>query len=263
MTAPVAPVELQFWIAGQSPADLTVAYRVTNHLPVSIYLFNLLHRGLQPDGAFAVHPNLVYVELAQGGVHLMKWIPPIPEDISVEEAIIPLTTLLRSGAMFEEAISLPLPVASIDPYHPRRGPPSGLAPVTYGWIDFTIGYLPVSEMGSRSPHRARTTMGESIWVHALSSAQTVLRSTPVAAPVPVFPDRLPPPQTHICPACGATNIGWQRTCLRCSAPLLPAPAPPAPALSPQRASPAERHCIACNAVISANAHFCGHCGASQ
>lgn len=258
MAAPVVPVDLSCWIAAQSAGTLTVAYRVTNRLPSSIYLFNQLYRARHPDSTYLVDPELVYVELAQSGVHLYKWIPPIPEDVSVEEAIIPVTTLVRAGETFEEAITLPVPVSRLDPYRPRRGSPGGLQPVTFGWLDVTIGYLPVSEIGSREPHRVRTSLGDAIWVHALASAQTVLRSAPITTPVPVIPDQLPPPPRHRCPRCGATNIGYQQTCLRCSAPLMATVAPQPPPLPP-----AVRHCVRCGAAISPAARFCGRCGTSQ
>lgn len=203
-------VNLRFVILELNEDVLRVGYQAENVSDSDLYVFNRLYRDVSDEGVFNLDPNLVYIYVEDGVVHLTKRIADIPLGILVEIPIVPCVTLLPHGERLSETLSLKLPLRSFDPYQPETE-------ATIASIDslaFSLGYFKVSEIGARPVNEVQTTEGRALYAYVTPWDQLVVRTAPIGMSKPA-PSEAAAEGRLECPQCGTANPPGSRFCSHC------------------------------------------------
>lgn len=99
-----------------SDVTLRVAYVVTNFSERNVFLFDVLHGGMGPDGVFMDPERAMYVALEPRRIVICHQIFPVPQGMRVEKRNIPFVTRLTPGSRTEASVDLDLPLLAFDPY---------------------------------------------------------------------------------------------------------------------------------------------------
>lgn len=261
MSTSSSRVELNVRILAQTPESLLLDCRLKNALDHTLYAFDRPWHSMLHDGVYWVDPNIVYVELVEHHVASVgKWIPPIPENMSVESPIVPLVTRVEAGKTLHEMWQIPLPLTQFDPYLPKPRNAAAGETEARSSLRVSIGYCDATQLGQLEPQTARTTRGEALRLPMLRSQQHLATTTLHNVSIPVVPDTPQQSPPRRCPNCGATNVGPHTTCLICSA-TLHAPQPDYTAPGGAGSGSAVR-CPnpGCGEPIFPGSKFCPSCG---
>lgn len=157
---------------------LIIQYKVFNGLDKAIFLTNRIFQWT-PEG-MSVDPNLVYSDVMNGTLRLVKACLPVPDELDVESPIAPYLTELPGGETFTETLSIPLPLI---PYHPYDQTKFSESPAIFSSVQFVVGWLPVGTVLVQSQQRPD---GETLLSADYSDvirAQEILQQTlPVSIP---------------------------------------------------------------------------------
>ncbi|MBN1152229.1 MAG: zinc ribbon domain-containing protein [Dehalococcoidia bacterium] len=202
-------LNLEFEILQHTNALLRCRYVAENVTGSDLYLFNRLYHDLRDDGVFDVDPDLVYVDTADGVLHLSKCIPDLPENVLAEVLIVPCVTPLAAGGKVVESFRLSLPPQRMNPYLSHLH-----APVeSFDAVVFSLGYCRASDLRSGQVETVRSIAGLALHVEMTAAQQLVVRTGPVSANV------VSTPAARTCPRCGAATSPGSRFCTQCGAPL--------------------------------------------
>ena len=179
-------LDLEVQQTGKTP--LRLSYVLRNTTSQNVYLINKLYSDLEagPDGVvFVTDPNLVYVDVREGGVVLSKRIVPVPEDMDVELPEVPCASVVTPGGQFQETIEVALPVRPRTPY---LGKPKN------GWRDqpsphrvwFELGYCLGPAGAEKNVPAVKTTHGDALDLSSMpESEQRLFRMGPLSWEIPV------------------------------------------------------------------------------
>ncbi len=202
-------LRLEFEILEHTSALLRCRYVAQNVTGSDLYLFNRLYHDLRDDGVFDVDPDLVYIDLEDGVLHLSKRIPDLPENVLAEVLIVPCVTALAGGGSLVESISLNLPARRMNPYLSHLSVPVE----KFDAVVFSLGYCRASELGPSRLETVRSIAGPALHIGYTAQQQLLVRTLPVSANV------VSPPAARTCPRCGAATSPGSRFCTQCGAPL--------------------------------------------
>lgn len=124
--------------------QLTIAYEVTNRSETTIYLTNRPYQWTAKGLSAA--PEIIYTEISNGTLHLVKACLLLPEDIDVEAPVVPYLTELPAHAAFSETILLSLPLV---PYHPYDQVRTNSEAIIFPSVSFVVGWLPADKVSVR------------------------------------------------------------------------------------------------------------------
>ena len=127
---------------------LIIQYKVSNGLDEAIFLTNRIFQWT-PEG-MSLDPNLVYSDVADDTLRLVKACLPVPDELDVESPSVPYLTELSSGETFTETLSIPLPLT---PYHPYDQVKLSEGPTTFSSVQFVVGWFPAGTVSVRSQQR--------------------------------------------------------------------------------------------------------------
>jgi hypothetical protein len=127
---------------------LIIQYEVFNGLDKAIFLTNRIFQWT-PEG-MSLDPNLVYSDVVDDMLRLVKACLPVPEELDVESPIVPYLTELPSGESLAETISISLPLM---PYHPYDQLKISNEAATFSSIQFVVGWFPSGTAPVRSQQR--------------------------------------------------------------------------------------------------------------
>jgi hypothetical protein len=278
-------LSIELSVAGQDDANLLLHYRAENRAGEPVYVYHRMYRQRFPDGKFWHDPDVACVRFEAGGrIQVAKWVPEIPQGLSVEYPIIPCVSRLESGQALEESFNLALPAEPWSAYDPPRRRGGGQATATYRQIAMSLGFVKASDLGTLEPRQVQTTTGPALFVPMSHEGQRVARSAPVPCTIGVAAGAAVAVRRR-CANCGATNVGAHENCMICQArlPAVPAgegtgaaggdpaaadegitfldsPPPEARSTAPSQAA---RRCpnAACGRMVPAGLKFCTSCGA--
>ena len=95
--------------------ELRIDYEVSNHLPVRVWLFDLL-ASYAPNGQPTINDKNAYVFINGTSIVVSRRLVEVPDNIEVEEPIVPGVSLLEAGQTANRHIVLPLPLRADAPY---------------------------------------------------------------------------------------------------------------------------------------------------
>lgn len=115
-------------------------YLVKNNGTAPLYLFNILHNMLGPNGVFLVDEGC-YVELRQTEVVISKKQLSIPFGVLLHQKIVPFVTRISSQQSFRDKFQMPLPLYH-KVYYERHEDHNG-TPKTENTlpVSFELGYF--------------------------------------------------------------------------------------------------------------------------
>jgi len=202
-------LRLEVEILEHTSALLRFRYVAENVTGSDLYLFNRLYHDLRDDGVFDVDPNLVYVDVESGLLHLSKRIPDLPDNVLAEVLIVPCVTALAGGSSVVESVSLNLPARRMNPYLSHLSVPVE----RFDAVVFSLGYCRASELGPARVETVRSIAGPALHIDYTAEQQLLVRTAPVSASV------VSRPTARTCPRCGAAASPGSRFCSKCGAPL--------------------------------------------
>lgn len=95
---------------------LVFPYTVTNNGTSDLYVMDAVPWG---DRQAGLDRNAVTIWLGNDGfAHILRGIPPLPEDRDVYGHVIPLAAKVPPGETLERVVEVPLPLAESSPYYP-------------------------------------------------------------------------------------------------------------------------------------------------
>jgi len=157
---------------------LIIQYQVSNGLDEAIFLTNRIFQWT-PEG-MSLDPNLVYSDVADDTLRLVKACLPVPDELDVESPSVPYLTELSSGETFTETLSIPLPLT---PYHPYDQVKLSEGPATFSSVQFVVGWFPAGTVPVRSQQRPDGMTLLSADYGNVIQAQEILQQTlPVSVP---------------------------------------------------------------------------------
>jgi hypothetical protein len=98
---------------------LIFPYTITNHGSADVYVMDAVPTVDPATRQAVVDRHAVVIWLgADGFAHILKGIPPLPEDRDLYGHVIPLAARLAPEATLERSLEVPLPLAETSPYYP-------------------------------------------------------------------------------------------------------------------------------------------------
>lgn len=118
-TAGPVPTNLMLACRPDRAGDkLIFPYTITNNGTADVYVMDAVP-SVDPATRQAVidrHAAVIWLG-ADGFAHVLKGIPPLPEDRDVYGTVIPLAAKLAPAATLERSLEVPLPLAEWSPYY--------------------------------------------------------------------------------------------------------------------------------------------------
>jgi hypothetical protein len=157
---------------------LIIQYQVFNGQDEAIFLTNQIFQWT-PEG-MSLDPNLVYSNVVNDTLQLVKACLPVPDELDVESPTVPYLTQLPSGETLTETISIPLP---IKPYHPYDQVKLSEELTVFSSLQFVIGWFPAGTVPVRSQERPDGSTLLSADYGDVIQTQEILQATlPVSVP---------------------------------------------------------------------------------
>lgn len=98
---------------------LVFPYTVTNHGASEVYVMDALPSVDPATRQASVDPHAAVIWLgADDFAHILRGIPPMPEDRDILGHVIPLAARLPPGGTLQRTLEVPLPLAESSPYYP-------------------------------------------------------------------------------------------------------------------------------------------------
>jgi hypothetical protein len=177
---------------------LVIAYRIVNREPHVVGLFDRI-RSVLPDATLRFSPDTAWVECESAGTLLVqKRALPVPPGLRMAAYIGPECSRLAAGAMREEVVRLPLPIAEMQPFKraviigPTPGEVIADVPALVSRVTFTLGVFAVAgAVGLSADHPAHP----DVWTatpQAVSAQETLSRSFDLARPIGIKLYRVAP-----------------------------------------------------------------------
>jgi hypothetical protein len=157
---------------------LIIQYQVFNGQDEAIFLTNQIFQWT-PEG-MSLDPNLVYSNVVNDTLQLVKACLPVPDELDVESPTVPYLTQLPSGETLTETISIPLPIKS---YHPYDQVKLSEELTVFSSLQFVIGWFPAGTVPVRSQERPDGSTLLSADYGDVIQTQEILQATlPVSVP---------------------------------------------------------------------------------
>jgi len=118
---------------------LVFRYKVENHFSSDIYVMDAMPAAGTDHKPRANDQGAVIMLGPENIVILGKFIPPVPTDRRIAMPVVPLARRLAPGAGFENALTVPMPIAETSPYFGELSLRQYDA-VEIAGTSFTIGY---------------------------------------------------------------------------------------------------------------------------
>lgn len=98
---------------------LVFPYTVTNHGTAEVYVMDAMPAVDPATRQAIIDPHAAVIWLGGDGfAHILRGIPPFPEDRDILGHVIPFTARLPAGGTLERSLEIPLPLAETSPYYP-------------------------------------------------------------------------------------------------------------------------------------------------
>jgi hypothetical protein len=179
-------LEVEVLRADEEALDLRYSFH--NGGQRSAYLFNRIYSEIDAVGVFRTDRDRVYVEVGPKSVMLSKKIFPVPQDIDVEQPVVPLATRVAPGESVVETIKLRVPLTPHTPYLRGAAPDPQAAPQV-STVEFELGFFVVPPEREHLARAVTTSEGSAYsFGSAPAASQTILRAGPLVA-VPARPLR--------------------------------------------------------------------------
>jgi hypothetical protein len=157
---------------------LIIQYQVFNGQDEAIFLTNQIFQWT-PEG-MSLDPNLVYSNVVNDTLQLVKACLPVPDELDVESPTVPYLTQLPSGETLTETISIPLPIKS---YHPYDQVKLSEELTVFSSLQFVVGWFPAGTVPVRSQERPDGSTLLSADYGDVIQTQEILQATlPVSVP---------------------------------------------------------------------------------
>lgn len=162
--------------ASQQPAGVALAcrpdragnkllfpYTVTNHGTGEVYVMDALS-GVDPATRQATidhHAAVIWLG-ADDFAHILRGIPPLPEDRDILGHVIPFAARLPPGGSLQRTLEVPLPLAETSPYYPDL-PVRQYELTEIQGVVFTVEFLRATAEGFRAEPAASAPDLYDVW----------------------------------------------------------------------------------------------------
>lgn len=167
-----------------SATVLKLRYEFRNESPDTVLLFNKMWRSSPISGEMQVIPNELNIQLIDGYVLASKAMIPVPDDMEVEREYTPYQSRVGAHEIYEEVLEFSLPLTPHTcytmPWHQLSSEQISSLP-----LYFELGYVVVAPEIEGHLKPIETPQGRIYTRNSSYQTQSVIRTGPVAASIPI------------------------------------------------------------------------------
>ena len=151
-----------------------IDYQILNYSSKNIFVFNKLFNVITKENVFLTDVNFYNVELAYNRCFISKKIFNVPDNLLVENLLIPCASIVKSGNALSEIFSVKLPIYEDNPYENYNN--RKFVKIECDSISFELGYFLSNPENEELQKRSRvnTSTGESFHFSSFNQEQQEL-----------------------------------------------------------------------------------------